>query len=67
MSKRSLDELSLYSESHLFLRGIATELGFKTDCVYYSRKERMAGESKYPFKKWLVLRLMGLRLLVSNH
>lgn len=60
MSKRSLDELSLYSESHLFLRGIATELGFKTDCVYYSRKERMAGESKYPFKKMVSFAFNGI-------
>ena len=48
MSKRTLDELSLYGETHLFLRGIAPELGFRSTSVSYARKEREAGESKYP-------------------
>ena len=60
MSKRALNELSLYSESHLFLRGIAPELGFKTDCVYYKRSPRTKGESKYPFKKMLSFALDGI-------
>ena len=60
MSKRAMEELSLYKETHLFLRGIAPELGFKTDCVYYSRKERMAGESKYPFKKMVSFAFNGI-------
>lgn len=60
MSKRAMEELSLYKETHLFLRGIAPELGFKTDCVYYSRKERMAGESKYPFKKMISFAFNGI-------
>lgn len=60
MSKRSLDELSLFEEYHLFLRGIVPELGFTTDCVYYSRKERLAGESKYPFKKMVSFAFNGI-------
>ena len=28
-------------------------MGFTTAIVYYSRKERVAGESKYPFRKML--------------
>ena len=60
MSKRAMDELALYKETHLFLRGIMPELGFKTDCVYYSRKERMAGESKYPLKKMLSFAFNGI-------
>lgn len=60
MSNRALDELSLYSETHLFLRGIAVELGFKTDCVYYARKERTAGESKYPLKKMISFAFDGI-------
>lgn len=60
MSKRAMEELSLYKETHLFLRGIAPELGFTTDCVYYSRKERMAGESKYPFKKMVAFAFNGI-------
>ena len=60
MSKRSLDELSLYGETHLFLRGIVPNLGFQTAIVTYERKERMAGESKYPLKKMIAFAFDGI-------
>ena len=60
MSRRALEELSLYSETHLFLRGLAPELGFKTDCVYYKRSPRTKGESKYPFKKMVAFAVDGI-------
>ena len=60
MSSRALDELSLYSETHLFLRGLSTELGFKTDCVYYKRSPRLKGESKYPLKKMISFAFNGV-------
>lgn len=60
MSNRALDELSLYSETHLFLRGIVPELGFKTDCVYYKRSPRLKGESKYPLKKMIQFAFNGV-------
>ena len=60
MSNRALDELSLYSETHLFLRGLAPELGFKTDCVYYKRSPRLKGESKYPLKKMVSFAFNGV-------
>lgn len=60
MSKRAIEELALYQETHLFLRGIMPELGFKTSCVYYSRKQRLAGESKYPFKKMVAFAFNGI-------
>lgn len=63
MSNRALDELSLYSETHLFLRGLAPELGFKTDCVYYKRSPRLKGESKYPLKKMLSFAFNGVTSL----
>lgn len=53
MSARAMKALSCYNERNLFLRGIVPEIGYKTDCVYYARKPRMAGESKYPLKKML--------------
>lgn len=53
MSKRAMQQLSSYKERHLFLRGIVPTIGYQTSCVYYARKERMAGESKYPLKKML--------------
>lgn len=53
MSKKAVDELSEYQEQNLFLRGIIPLIGYKTDCVYYSRGKRTAGESKYPLKKMI--------------
>lgn len=60
MSKRALEELSKYKESNLYLRGIVPLIGYNTTSVYYSRKERFAGESKYPFKKMMALALNGI-------
>ena len=52
-SKRVLEEFANYKEVNLFLRGMFPLVGFKSDVVYYERKERFAGESKYPLKKML--------------
>ena len=60
MSKRSLEAFSEYKETNLYLRGMVPLLGYKTDCVYYERKERVAGESKYPLKKMLALAFEGI-------
>ena len=60
MSKRSLEAFSEYKETNLYLRGIVPLLGYKTDCVYYERKERVAGESKYPLKKMIALAVEGI-------
>lgn len=60
MSKRVLDALSDYKEVNLFLRGIIPQIGFKSDCVYYERHERFAGESKYPLKKMLSFAVDGI-------
>lgn len=53
MSQRALTALFEYKERNLFLRGIVPTIGYSCDCVYYSRKKRMAGESKYPLRKML--------------
>lgn len=60
MSKRALEFFGQYKESNLFLRGIMPTIGYNTSCVYYSRKERVAGKSKYPLKKMLALALNGI-------
>lgn len=60
MSNRVLDALSEYKEFNLFLRGIIPQIGFKSDCVYYERHERFAGESKYPLKKMLSFAVDGI-------
>lgn len=60
MSKRAVREFSKYKETNLFLRGMVPLIGYQTDCVYYDRKERAAGESKYPLKKMLALAFNGI-------
>ena len=60
MSKRAVEEFSKYQETNLFLRGMMPLIGYQTDCVYYDRKERVAGESKYPLKKMLALAFNGI-------
>ncbi|SFJ22070.1 MULTISPECIES: glycosyltransferase family 2 protein [unclassified Bacillus (in: firmicutes)] len=60
MSKRALDEFIKYQEENLFIRGIVPLLGFKSTNVYYDRKERFAGESKYPLKKMIAFAFDGL-------
>lgn len=60
MSKRALDEFVKYQEENLFIRGIIPLLGFKTTKVYYNRKERFAGESKYPLKKMIAFAFDGI-------
>lgn len=60
MSKRAVEQFSKYEETNLFLRGMMPLIGYETDCVYYERKERVAGESKYPLKKMLALAWNGI-------
>ena len=60
MSKRALEHFSKFKESNLFLRGMMPLIGYNTTSVYYSRKERVAGESKYPLKKMLAVAFNGI-------
>ena len=60
LSRRALDGLAEYKEVNLFLRGIVPQIGYDTAIVTYERKERFAGESKYPLKKMLSFALDGI-------
>mgnify|MGYP000976907986 CR=1 FL=1 len=60
MSKRAVEQFSQYTESNLFLRGMVPLIGYQTASVYYERKERVAGESKYPLKKMIALAFTGI-------
>lgn len=59
-SRRVNEELKNFRESNLYLRGIFPLLGFNTAMVYYDRKERLAGVTKYPLKKMISLALDGI-------
>jgi len=60
LSKKALDALEQFKEINLFLRGIVPLLGFRSCSLYYTRAERFAGETKYPFKKMLFFALDGI-------
>ena len=60
MGRRAIDALRDYTEVNLFLRGIVPLIGFKSCSVYYDRKSRMAGESKYNLAKMLQLAIEGI-------
>lgn len=60
MSKRALIELEKFEEVNMFLRGIVPLIGYKSASVYYERKERLAGETKYPLKKMLYFAFDGI-------
>lgn len=60
MSNRAVKELLNFSEVNLFLRGLVRLVGFKSTQVYYVRKERFAGNSKYPLSKMISFAFDGI-------
>jgi polyisoprenyl-phosphate glycosyltransferase len=60
MSRRAIETLRGYEETHLFLRGLIPQLGYRTAVVEFDRASRFAGESKYPLRKMLSLAWQGV-------
>ncbi len=60
VDSRVLTEFERFNEVSLFLRGIFPLLGFQTANVYYTRKNREAGETKYPLRKMLSFAWNGI-------
>jgi glycosyltransferase involved in cell wall biosynthesis len=60
MGRCAVEALRDYREVNLYLRGIIPLLGFRSTTVEYARKERFAGESKYPLGKMIRLALQAI-------
>lgn len=60
MSRRAVEQLLSYKERNLFIRGLVPLVGYRSDCVYYDRAERLAGESKYPLTKMINFAIDGI-------
>ena len=60
MSRRALDALLAMPEQARFIRGMVAWIGFKQVPLAYDRKERFAGETKYPLSKMLRFALDAL-------
>ncbi|HFI0092973.1 TPA: glycosyltransferase family 2 protein [Streptococcus suis] len=63
VSSKVLREFEKFDEVNLFLRGMFPLVGFNSTSVYYKRKERLAGNSKYPLSKMLHLAFEGITSL----
>jgi polyisoprenyl-phosphate glycosyltransferase len=57
MSRRALNAFLAMPEQHRFVRGMVSWIGFPQAAFEYSRAERFAGETKYPFSKMIKLAL----------
>lgn len=60
MSRRVVLAMRELRETHLFVRGLVSWVGFKQCAVEYDRAARAAGETKYPLKKMLSFALDGI-------
>ncbi len=60
MSQNSLRALALYRERRIYLRGLVTRMGFRSEKLYYERQERIGGETKYTLRKMIGLALDGI-------
>ena len=53
IDRKVCDAMKTLKEKNRYIRGLVSWLGFKQTSVTYVRKERFAGETKYPLKKML--------------
>lgn len=60
ISRKVVESFRNFREFNIFLRGIFPYMGFRHDIVYYERPERMAGTTKYPFRKMLAFAWEGI-------
>ena len=60
IDRKVADTINNMGEHNKFLRGLFSWVGYKQKAFEYERKERFAGETKYPLKKMLKLALDGI-------
>src|ERR1041384_6147189 len=60
MDRKVVDVLKQMRERHRFPRGMSAWVGFKQIGIEYKRAARLAGETKYPFRKMFRLALNAI-------
>jgi len=55
LSRRAVDALTQLREQHRFMKGLFSWIGYPQTAVYYQRKPRFAGQSKWDY--WLLWNL----------
>ena len=63
VSSKVLKSFADFEEVNIYLRGMFPLVGYTSSCVYYERKERVAGESHYTMKKLIGLAIDGITSL----
>lgn len=60
IDRRVADVFSSFTENDLFIRGMIKWMGFRQYAIDYIPGERLAGETKYTFKKMLSFAMKGI-------
>lgn len=60
MSKPAADQFRRLREKDRFVRGLVSWLGFRQTGVPYAREARLAGETKYPYRKMVKFAIDGI-------
>lgn len=60
MSREAMEALSLFEEDRPFLRGLVPLLGFPSARIFFDRRSRKNGESKYSLKSMVRFAMDGL-------
>lgn len=60
MNKKAMECLKQFKETNVFLRGLVLKIGLKSCCVYYERKKRKAGKTKYTISKMISFAVNGV-------
>jgi len=60
IDRKVCEALKQLPERSRYVRGLVSWVGFKQTAIEFERKERFAGETKYPLKKMLKLAMDGI-------
>ncbi len=60
LDRKALEAVKSMPERHRFLRGMCSWIGYRQYGLKFARAARVAGKTKYPFKKMLNLALDGI-------
>jgi dolichol-phosphate mannosyltransferase len=60
LSRQAVNALCSVRERSRFVRGLVSWIGYRQTGVVFTREERKAGETKYPFRKMLRFALDGI-------
>jgi glycosyltransferase involved in cell wall biosynthesis len=66
IGRNVLDALKNYPEKNIFLRGLFPSMGFQTAKVFYARRARTLGVTKYPLSKMLSFAWQGITSFSSR-